>query len=293
VAIATRLPLRRIDGGPEVLEALPRLTRLAGQPLGDPSILAVHAVAQTAARDGVRIMLGGEGADELLLGYRRYRAIARMPRLRALRPFGSRWSMHKAARYWRATIAANPIRALLAVTPPAFAKQVLTPELARRRCWRDAEVMPDLAHGIALASRDDDVSNYLPRDLLPKVDVALMAAGIEGRCPYLEAGLESFGRDNTSLGKRALREAFRDELPESVRQLPKIGFSLPLDDWFRGDTALLDVLADPRSRSREHLRPRGLEAAVDRHRRGTTDLGHALYLLLAYELYLRSTEDGQ
>jgi asparagine synthase (glutamine-hydrolysing) len=293
VALAARLPLHNIDGGPEVLEALPRLTRLAGQPLGDPSILAVHAVAQAAARDGVRIMLGGEGADELLLGYRRYRALAQMPKLRALRLFSARWSMHKAARYWRATIAANPIRALLAVTPPAFANQVLAPELARRLCWRDAEAMPDTASGLALASRDDDVSNYLPRDLLPKVDIALMAAGIEGRCPYLEAGLESFGQDNTRIGKRALIEAFGSELPESVRRLPKIGFSLPLDAWFRTDTALLDILAEPRSRSREHLRPRGLATAVDRHRRGKTDLGHALYLLLAYELYLRSTEDGQ
>ncbi|MFT4512700.1 MAG: asparagine synthase (glutamine-hydrolyzing) [Planctomycetota bacterium] len=293
VALAARLPLRSVDGGPEVLEALPRLTQLAGQPLGDPSILAVYKVAQAAAKDGVRIMLGGEGADELLLGYRRYRALARMPRLRALRPFGSRWSMHKAARYWRATIAANPIRALLAVTPPAFANQVLAPQLSQRRCWRDAEAMPDTVNGLALSSREDDLANYLPRDLLPKVDIALMAAGIEGRCPYLEAGIEPFGLDSSKFGKRALREAFHDELPESVRRLPKVGFSLPLDAWFRSDTALLDVLADPRSRSREHLRPRGLEAAVDRHRRGTTDLGHALYLLLAYELYLRSTEDDQ
>ena len=292
VALAARLPLRSINGGPEVLEALPRLTRLAGQPLGDPSILAVHAVALAAARDGVRIMLGGEGADELLLGYRRYRAIARMPRLHALRGFGSRWSMHKVARYWRATVAQNPIRALLAVTPPALASQVLAPHFSQRRCWHDAEAMPDASRGLALASRDDDLRNYLPRDLLPKVDIALMAAGIEGRCPYLEAGIEEFGRDHTQLGKRALRDAFASELPDAVRQLPKVGFSLPLDAWFRGDAALLDVLAESRSRTREHLRPRGLETAIDRHRSGRTDLGHALYLLLAYELYLRSTEDG-
>lgn len=288
VALAARLPLRSVDGGPEILETLPRLTELAGQPLGDPSILAVHAVARTAAQDGVRIMLGGEGADELLLGYRRYRALARMPRLRALRPFGSRWSMHKAARYWRATIAANPIRALLAVTPPAFASQVLAPELSRRRCWRDAEAMPAVDRGLAIAARDDDLEHYLPRDLLPKIDIALMAAGIEGRCPYLEGGLEPFGQSPSHLGKRALRDAFHDELPEAVRRLPKVGFSLPLDTWFRNDPALLDVLADPISRSRPHLRPGGLSAAVDRHRRGTTDLGHALYLLLAYELFLRS-----
>ena len=287
-AMAARLPLHFVDCGPEVLDALPRLTQLAGQPLGDPSILAVHAVAQVAADDGVRIMLGGEGADELLLGYRRYQALQLMPRLTALRPFGSRWSMHKASRYWRATIAKNPIRALLAVTPPALAPLVLSPLITVRRCFRDCEALPDTSRGMALAARDDDLNNYLPQDLLPKVDVALLAAGIEGRCPYLEAGIEEFGTDVDNLGKRSLRLAFASELPEAVAMLPKLGFSLPLDAWFRGKPALLDVLLDPLSQQREHLRPGGLSALIDRHRRGTTDLGHALYLLIAYELHLRS-----
>ena len=290
-AIAAGLPLRCIDGGHELLEALPRLTRIAGQPLGDPSILAVHFVAQAAARDGIRIMLGGEGADELLLGYQRYRALSRLPRLPILRSFGSTWSMHKAARYWRAIVAANPIRSLLAVTPPAFASTVLSPKLAHRSCWHDAEPMPDTAPGLALASRNDDLENYLPRDLLPKVDIAMMAAGIEGRCPYLTASIEPFGKNKRHLGKRALHEAFAAELPRSVRTLPKAGFSLPLNSWFRSNTALLDILADPKSRSRDHLRPGGLESAIDRHRRGGTDLGHALYLLLAYEVHLRAVEE--
>src|SRR5690606_6652793 len=144
---------------------------------------------------------------------------------------------------------------------------------------------------LGLAARDDDLANYLPRDLLPKFDIALMAAGIEGRCPYLEAGIEAFGADHRGIGKRALRDAFARDLPTAVRRLPKIGFSLPLDAWFRSDTGLLDLLADNRSRTRPHLLPGGLATAIDRHRRGTSNLGHALYLLLAYELHLRDTED--
>src|SRR5690606_18459681 len=139
---------------------------------------------------------GGEGADELLLGYRRYRALRRMPRLGSLRAIRSDWSMHKAARYWRATVAKNPIRALLAVTPPALADHVLSPQFALRRCWQDAEIMSRSSADLGLAARDDDLANYLPRDLLPKFDIALMAAGIEGRCPYLEAGIEAFGADH-------------------------------------------------------------------------------------------------
>ena len=295
VAAAAQLPLRRVDGGPEVLDALPKLTRLAGQPLGDPSVLAAHAVATAARADGVKVLLGGEGADELLLGYRRYRALQRMPRLPGLARLGHRlrpWSMRAGARLVRAAFAPNPVRALLAVTPPAFGREVLTEALAEAPCWRDAEPLPRARESLALAGRADDLAHYLPRDLLPKLDVALLAAGVEGRCPYLEAGVEAHGASLDALGKRPLRTAFAARLPAEVRRLPKRGFSLPLDAWFRGELNALEVLAEDRSRQRPHLRPGGLARAVDQHRKQRTELGHGLYLLYAYELHLRADERG-
>lgn len=293
-AAAARLHLHPVNGGPELLNELPRLTKLAGQPLGDPSILAVHAVAQQAAHDGVRILLGGEGADELLLGYARYRAAGKIARLAWLRSFpngkiGPRWSMHKTARLWRAATDHNPIRALLAVAPPAFAETVLTPELGARQCWRNDEPRVGGATP-ALAARADDLANYLPRDLLPKIDIALLAAGIEGRCPYLDPAVAQFGRDESALGKQPLRHAFASDLPEAVTRLPKFGFALPLDNWFRSHPETLDLLAESRSRDRQHLAAGGLVTAVDRHRSGKANIGHALYLLLAYELHLRAEE---
>ena len=111
VAADAKLPLRLVDGGTELLDALPRLTQLAGAPLGDPSVLAAHAVAKAARADGVKVLLGGEGADELLLGYRRYQALQRVPRvprvrglarwMRRMRP----WSMRTGARLARAASA--------------------------------------------------------------------------------------------------------------------------------------------------------------------------------------------
>lgn len=298
VAATAGLPLRRVDGGPEVLDALPRLTQLYGQPLGDPSVLAAHAVAAAARADGVRVLLGGEGADELLLGYRRYRALRRLQRVprparlgrvvRRLLP----WSMSAAARSARTACARNPARALLAVTPPAFGRAVLSEELGGARCWQDAEPLPAGPTTLAEQGRADDLARYLPRDLLPKLDVALLAAGVEGRCPYLEAGVEAFGASLDALGKRPLRDAFAEQLPKEVLRLPKRGFSLPLDAWFRGDLEALDVLAEARTRGRPHLRRGGVAAAVDRHRRGAADLGHGLYLLYAYELHLREQESA-
>jgi asparagine synthase (glutamine-hydrolysing) len=233
-------------------------------------------------------MLGGEGADELLLGYRRYRVLARLPRLPALARFAPRWSMASVARLMRAVVADDPAAALLAVTPPAFADAVLAAGLGGRRCWRDlADRNATRGADPVLAARDADLAGYLPRDLLPKLDVALMAAGIEGRCPFLEGDIARFGTTRDALGKAPLRAAFAADLPPEVLRLPKHGFALPLDHWFRGELWLLDLLAERRSRERPHLRPGGIAAAVDRHRARRADLGHGLYLLAACELFLR------
>ena len=283
--------LRPIDGGPELLDALPWLTACAGVPLGDPSILAVHATAAVAARDGVRVLLAGEGADERWFGYRRHRALAALPRLGWLRAFAPRWSMRYGARWLRAATAPDPWLALVAVVPPAFADAVLAPGLAMRRCWRDDSMFGGLhpPGDPLLAARQRDLDQYLPLDLLPKVDVATMAAGVEARCPFLDDTLP-MAQERRDLGKRPLRAAFARDLPASVFRQPKRGFALPLDRWFRGELPWLDLLAEPRARQRPHLRPGGLARAVDRHRAGRSNLGHGIYLLLAFEVWLRAVE---
>jgi asparagine synthase (glutamine-hydrolysing) len=366
VAQACGLPLRPVDVGPEALLVLPQLIAAAGAPLGDPSILAVHALCAAVAADGGKVLLGGEGADELFLGYRRYRALRSLPRLPWLRPLAPRWANGYPARWLRAAVADDPAAALLAVTPPGFADLVLADDLGRRRVWRDAGertpaswraadpraprmVDPQApraaaspaggaraaraaaaaatttdnaaaadranfacdraradgaphpaasvrgpANGVphpadpVLAARAADLDGYLRCDLLPKVDVAGLAAGVETRCPFLDRDVAALALadDWTGLGKASLRRAFPD-LPGAVLRLPKRGFALPLDRWFRGELPWLDLLAEARTRQRPHLRPGGVAAAVDRHRRGAANLGHGLFLLVAAELHLR------
>ncbi|MCU0863601.1 MAG: asparagine synthetase B [Planctomycetes bacterium] len=294
IAAAARagLELRHVEVGAEVLDALPRLTACAGQPLGDPSILAMHALARAVAEDGHRVLLSGEGADELFFGYRRYAALAQLPRLRWLRAIAPRWSMRYAARWLRAAVAANPAAALLAVTPPGFADQVLAPELTDGAELEPPASLPRAGNDAVQAARAADLRGYLRCDLLPKVDIACMAAGVEARAPFLEGDAWAFGREPSALGKRPLRAAFAAELPPEVLRLRKHGFALPLDRWFRGELPWLDLLAESRTRQRPHLRPGGVATAVDRHRAGRTDLGHGLYLLVAFELFLRWQEQG-
>ncbi len=289
-AVAARCDLDfcPVDGGPEVLDALPALTAAAGLPLGDPSLLAVHAVARAAAAAGVKILLSGEGADELFLGYRRYRALRTLPRLGWLRAALPQWANGYPARLLRAAASRDPAASLLAVVPPAFAATVLAPDLAARP-WSPAQPVTTGAERVRRV-RAADLEGYLRCDLLPKVDTATMATGVESRCPWLEAGVEPFGATLAALGKAPVRAAFAGDLPPEVFGQPKRGFALPLDRWFRGELPWLDLLADRQTLSRPHLRPGGVPRAVALHRAGRADLGHGLYLLVAFELFLRCQE---
>jgi asparagine synthase (glutamine-hydrolysing) len=280
--------LRPVTAGPEVLNALPQLTADWGLPLGDPSVLAMHALAQAAVADGARVLLSGEGSDELLLGYARHRAAAWLPRRGW--PWLPRraWSMRKAARLWRALTATDPYAELLAVTPPGFRAEVLA------HAYAVPPALPDVVAASKLARvRALDLDGYLRQDLLPKLDVATMAAAIEGRCPFLDAEVRAVAMHLDpahALGKAPLRAWLAQRLPPAVLNAKKQGFALPLDRWFRGEIPWLDLLRDAKTRQRPHLRASGLDQAIDRHRRGAVDLGHGLYLVVAFEIYLRSQE---
>lgn len=280
--------LHEVEGDASLLDALPQLTRSWGMPLGDPSVLALHAVARTAAATGVRVLLSGEGADEFFLGYARHRGVAALARwrhwLRLAGPIAGDWAMGRFARLVRAACAADPYGSLLQVVPPAFLELVLQPGWAPQPAAR--------AVSLAAAAQRDR-TDYLREDLLVKLDVGAMAAGVEGRSPFLDrevVGWAAAQPVGVLLGKQPMREAFRSELPAEVMRAPKQGMAVPLDRWFRTESRILDVLREPRMLQRPHLRAAGVARAIDLHRSGRANLGHGLYLLLAFEHHLRAAE---
>ncbi|MEZ5962843.1 MAG: asparagine synthase-related protein [Planctomycetota bacterium] len=297
VAQASGLTLVPVDAGPELLGDLLALTRARGLPVGDPSTLAAHAVARAAARTGVRVLLSGEGGDEMFFGYRRYRAMAWLPWARWL-PAPSDLAQGTWARLRRAA-QGRGYDALLAVAPPGVARRALVREL-----WPVRERLAESQMHARVGATDSvaravaaDREGYLRHDLLPKLDLATMAAAVEARAPFLDpevvaAPETDLARARRDLGKRALRAAFAAELPGPVLAQGKTGFGLPLDRWLREDAFLPDLLRDRRTLERPHVVARGLTELLDRHRRGRAALGHALYLFAAYEVYLRVREEA-
>ena len=292
-AAAQRLgiELREVDVGAEVLTRATTLAECAAQPIADPSILVTHALARAVAADGIRVLLSGEGADELLLGYPRLRALAaierwpRLARVLSAVPMPA-LSMSRTARMVRAARSPTPHQALLEVAPRAFRAAVLVPELT------DAS----LPEGGASDPRGLELEHYLRSDLLPKFDVAALTAQVEGRCPFLDPQFARHAMDlphAAVAGKRHLREAFAQRLPAGHFDQPKRGFAVPIDRFWRDEDFLADVLTDRRTLERGHLRADGVRRMLQLQRLGRVRLGHALWTLVADELWHRAHVDDQ
>jgi asparagine synthase (glutamine-hydrolysing) len=143
------------------------------------------------------------------------------------------------------------------------------------------------------------VKNYLPLDILTKVDRMSMAHSIEARVPLLDHKLVEFAatippemnlRGDTT--KAILKRAMKGILPDAIIDRPKRGFAIPLGYWFRGKLGgyARDLLLGDRARQRGFFNPRSIENLVDRHQRGE-NLDLQLWTLISFELWSRTFLD--
>ncbi|HEV2104386.1 MAG TPA: asparagine synthase (glutamine-hydrolyzing) [Candidatus Eisenbacteria bacterium] len=294
------------------LAALPRLVWQLDEPYADPSVIPTHFVSERARQD-VKVVLTGDGGDEVFAGYRTYPAASRHARLGALPGPLRRFIAGQAERLPEAhrlgvrlrrvgmsvmerhleAMTCFPERALPAVLAPGLAR-ALDPDgvLAPLR-RRHAQLA--VGRGEVAALPRLDAETYLADDVLKKVDNASMLHALEVRCPLLDHRLvEHVARLPFALKLRGdvtkwiLKQAVADLLPARFFARPKRGFGVPLAAWLRGRAAgfARDVLHDARTRERGWLDPRALAAHAD----GAADL-HAQWTLLCLELWARTYLD--
>jgi asparagine synthase (glutamine-hydrolysing) len=147
---------------------------------------------------------------------------------------------------------------------------------------------------------DVDLHTYLPGDLLVKTDIASMAHSLEVRSPLLDhvliervAELPEAYKLRRGETKALLKEAMRPWLPEEVLSRPKMGFGVPLADWFRGRLAQLprEVLLDRTALGRRIFRPDRIGKLIDDHVSRTADHANKLWSLIQLELWFRTYVD--
>ena len=311
----------------EFFDALPRLVWHEDEPLAHLASIPLYFVSKLAQRH-VKVVLTGEGSDELLAGYARYRKtvfnLALGGGYERLAPGAARRAV---AGLVSSLGAGSRLRQKLertflcrpadldhlyfdnfAVFPLAAQRRLLTPETIER-----AGAGADPYAGVRRVIAETDASTLLNRllyadtktylhELLMKQDQMSMAASIESRVPFLDHKLVEFTarlperlklRGWTT--KYVLRRAMKNVLPEAILTRSKMGFPVPLGSWLRGrHRGVLDeYVTSERARERGIFDAGFVGQLVAEHVAGVRDHSPRLWALINFEVWLRRFFDGE
>jgi asparagine synthase (glutamine-hydrolysing) len=303
---------RELTLGPGALDEMDNLAWYLDEPFGDSSAIPTYMVSKLAARH-VKVVLSGDGGDELFAGYDRY-VVEQRERRRAPLPAGRLLSAisrnmpdgMRGRNYLRHFSLSGAERYLDACTlfRREDMRKLFRPEvfemLAPHEPWRaKAAHMESLDSHWLTQLQSLDMSNYLPLDILTKVDRMSMAHSIETRVPLLDHELAEFAatippelnlRGGTT--KYILKQAMRGILPDQIIDRPKRGFAVPLSFWFRGKLSsyVRDLALGERSRRRGIFNTRYVEDLIARNERGG-NLDLQIWTLISFELWARTFLD--
>jgi len=277
-----------------LLRALDVVTDRVAEPIGDPAVLPTYLLAE-AAREHVKVVLSGEGADELFGGYPTYLGHQLAARFGALPG-----PLRRAISGLVARLPASTGKVTVEFLLKRFVAAAPQPPLARHLSWFGALGPSPAALAIAeervagFPAGDPlnrilwlDFLTYLPDNLLVKVDRATMLASIEARAPFLDRAVLELALPAPSRikvqrfrTKAILKEAARGVVPPEVIDRRKRGLSVPVARWLNGALAgVVDrYLGAPRLVPRERVAP-----LLAEHRAGTRNHARALWPLLAAE----------
>jgi asparagine synthase (glutamine-hydrolysing) len=310
----------------DFFDELPRLIWHEDEPLAHPSSVPLHFVARLA-REHVKVVLTGEGSDELMGGYGRHwktlfnmrlgswwermtpalgrravrSAVEAMPRGSGLRQQAERTFLCRPA---------NVVDLYLenfAVFSRVRQRRLLRPEIREQARIEDAYenhlAVLERAGGWPLLHRilHLDVNTYL-QELLMKQDQMSMSASVESRVPFLDhrlveyaAGLPPEWKIRGRRGKRVLREAMEGVVPDDILTRPKMGFPVPFGRWAREGRRdfVEETILGPRATARGLFEPDAVRRIVEEHREGRVDHSERLWALLNLELWQRAFIDGE
>jgi asparagine synthase (glutamine-hydrolysing) len=245
----------------------PQIVACVDDPAADYAMLPTWVLGRAARDAGLKVILSGEGGDELFAGYGRYRSVSRpwwaggrMPRARGV--LDDLGVLRGEIAGWRDGIAA-----------------------AEARCAGRGRTPLQVAQAV-------DCADWLPNDLLTKLDRCLMAHGAEGRTPYLDVQVAALAlrlpdalKIQRGLGKWLLRRWLAERLPEAQPLARKRGFTVPVAQWIARRAEAIGPLVARSAAVREFCRPEAVETlfALAAQRRA----GRAAWNLLFYALWHR------
>ena len=262
------VPVRQQDFWSE----LPKVAAAMDDPVADYASVPTYILGARARAAGLKVVLSGEGGDEIFAGYGRYRS--------GLRPW---WLGGRIMRRRGTFDGLDVLR-------------------ERNPSWRDGIEAAEVTERIEGRSRLQiaqavDCADWLPNDLLVKVDRCLMAHGVEGRTPLLDTAVAKFAfrlpdqlKVRGRQGKWILRRWLERSLPQAAATAPKRGFTVPVTAWIAGEAKRLAPLVASQQAIAE-LAPR--EAVLRLFSSNDKHAGFAAWTLLFYALWHRRHVEGR
>ncbi|MBA2490250.1 MAG: asparagine synthase (glutamine-hydrolyzing) [Gammaproteobacteria bacterium] len=293
----------------DVIDQLPKLVRFRDAPVSEPSDIPIYLLSVNAANE-VKMVLTGEGSDELLAGYPKHvfeRYVSSYQKLPVVLRQGLLEPLVDALPY-RFSRAKTAVRNLglseAEERLPRWFGALSDSERAELVAFR-----PPTAHNTINvqfdANAEDttlrrilyfDQTSWLPDNLLERGDRMTMAASLEARMPFMDHRLYAYmsalpdryrlrGRQT----KWILRQAMKQLLPAHILKRPKVGFKVPVNKWFQGTLRgyLMDHLTGPDSKTAHYYRRNKLDEILRDHVEGRRNHEKLLWGLLNLELWHR------
>ena len=307
---------RERQASPDLGDMFERLVVHLDEPFADVSMFPTFTVSELA-REHVKVVLSGDGGDELFGGYDAYQAQALaaklgwmgdalMPALAgvasALPPTEKKKGLVNKMKRFSAGAATAPAdlghyRWMVYLSAKDKARLY---RAGLREALGATDVYAPVREALGRFSQDDvlnrqlyaDLSLYLADDILVKVDRMSMATSLETRAPFLDGDLMELafsmpGRLKIRNGERKwiLKQAMKDLLPESILNHKKEGFSIPMKNWLRRELQPLmrDLLSRDRTSRRGLFDPEVVEDLMNEHVSGKENHAHTLFPLMVFE----------
>ncbi len=308
---------------PDLVDALPSMAWHADEPFAVSSSLALYFLSQLASQH-VKVVLTGDGADEVFAGYTwRHTQVPELqgrlpgvlrPMLRQVKSVAESWGGLSMLRRMGSAVAAMGAEHTSA---EAYLKSfscyrhheletLLVPEVwhAVNQAWSHnvTQQYYDACGDVDQLTRKlyTDVKSTLVSEMLTKVDRMTMAFGLEARVPFLDHhvvewafGVPSAYKIRGVEGKHLVKKAMEKYLPAKLLYRPKHGFNVPMKNWMRGPLYdfVHDHLSEQQIKARGLFRPDAVQRLWQEHARGTQDASNKIFVVLMLELWWQQFVD--
>lgn len=292
-----------------LMDYLPELVRYRDAPVSEPSDVPIFLLAKEASKT-VKMVLTGEGSDEFLGGYPKHvfeRYVSAYQIFPAFMRYGLLEPLVRSLpyRFRRAKTAVlnmglddsdeRMVRWFGALSRRER-KSLMAAGLADHVSIAGWQTIPSERRTALRRILSFDQASWLPDNLLERGDRMTMAASIEARMPFLDHKLAEFVsslpdtmRVRGKNTKWLLREAMKRMLPAQILERPKVGFRVPVNEWFRGSMKdyLYDHILSPSSLTKAYYKPEALGKILSEHVEGRQNHEKLLWALLTLELWHR------